>query len=222
LLSPSTTQPLTDASSIQYLYLATFSFSVVGLSLGFILMVGKRLQIRLEQAATRDGLTGIALRSAFEDTAAAELAKSIKTGRMPSLLMIDLDDFKRINDRHGHRGGDAVLKEFVRRTAQVLRSNDLFGRYGGEEFVVLLPATDHAAALQVASRICEAVRAPGTDGNDTTPAFTASIGVTSALVPGGEVHTLFDQADRALYRAKATGKNRVETYADCLASEYAA
>ncbi|MBC7501660.1 MAG: GGDEF domain-containing protein [Herminiimonas sp.] len=209
IASPSTSQPLTDASSIQYVYLATFAFSLIALSMGFFLMVTKRLQVRLENAALRDGLTGIATRSAFEQRAAVELARSMRTGRQSSLLMIDLDNFKSINDRHGHRGGDIVLKEFVRKTSTMLRGHDVFGRYGGEEFVVLLPDTDHDTALQVATRICGAVQEPGPGDS---PAFTASIGVTTGIPPAGEIHSFFDEADKALYRAKAAGKNCVASH----------
>ena len=208
-ISPATAHPLTDASSIQYLYLATFAFSLTALSLGFILMVTKKLQIKLENAASHDGLTGIATRSAFQERAMNELRRGERNANTSSLLMIDLDDFKNINDLHGHSGGDLVLKEFVRRTSTVLRAHDLFGRYGGEEFVVLLPDTDHQMALQIAARICHTVQEPG-DGKG--PLFTASIGVTTGMPTAEDFHKFLDDADKALYRAKAAGKNRVESH----------
>ena len=208
ILSSATTQPLTDSSSIQYLYLATFAFSVVALSLGFILMVGKRLQIKLEEAALQDGLTGIATRSAFEELAEKELAKSWRTKRESSVLMIDLDNFKSINDEYGHRGGDRVLKDFARRTADVLRSHDLFGRYGGEEFVVLLPNTSELVALKIATRIC---RAAQEKHDSEIPTFTVSIGLATGMPTSSDIGSFLHQADEALYRAKAAGKNRVES-----------
>lgn len=211
VVSPATAHPLTDASSIQHIYLATFAFSLVALSVGFLLMVTKRLQVRLENAALHDGLTGIATRSAFEQWAGTQLGKSLRAGQRSSLLMIDLDNFKSINDLHGHHGGDMVLKEFVRRTSTVLRSHDLFGRYGGEEFVVLLPDTDHHTALQVAARICHTAQEPGTHG---PPTFTASIGVTTGMPAQADLHKFFDEADKALYRAKASGKNRVASHCE--------
>ena len=211
IASPVTVHPLSDTSSIQHVYLATFAFSLVTLSLGFLLMVTKRLQVRLENAASHDGLTGIATRSAFEQQAGLELARSLRAQRKSSLLMIDLDHFKHINDLHGHHGGDNVLKEFVRRTSAMLRNHDLFGRYGGEEFVVLLPDTDNDTALQVAARICHAVEEPG-GGN--LPRFTASIGVTTGIPQPADIHRFFDEADKALYRAKASGRNRVESHSE--------
>ena len=207
ILSVTVANPLADWSSVQYVYLATFAFSSVALSLGFILMVLKRHQLRLEDAAMRDGLTGVATRSAFETMAQRELAKSYRAQHVSSLLMIDLDNFKSINDQYGHRGGDMVLKEFVRRTTLVLRNHDLFGRYGGEEFVVLLPDTSNEVALQIATRLCETVRQ--TSSADI-PIFTVSIGVATRMPDSEDIGDFLNQADKALYRAKAAGKNRVE------------
>ena len=207
LTSPVSPTPLTDASSVQYLYLATFAFSVVALSLGFILMVSRKLQIQLETAFLRDGLTGIMTRTAFFELASVELQRGRRAGQPTSLLMIDLDDFKAINDRHGHRVGDLVLTAFARNTQQVLRSHDLFGRYGGEEFVVLLPETGHDAALQIANRICEACN-PAARPHEM-PDFTASIGLATVHDSDNGISTILDRADKALYRAKADGKNRV-------------
>ena len=209
LFSPGTVQPLTDTSSVQYLYLATFSFSILALSLGFIMMINRRLQLQLEAAALHDGLTGIFTRTAFFDSANMELARCHRNGANVSLLMIDIDDFKSINDRFGHLKGDHVLTDFVKRTRQVLRSHDLFGRYGGEEFVALLPATDQKQAHEVAERICE--KCQQASGADTT-AFTVSIGVATIRPNGEDVDTVLAQADAALYRAKANGKNRFESH----------
>jgi diguanylate cyclase (GGDEF)-like protein len=214
-LTSTVANPLADWSSVQYVYLATFAFSLVALSLGFILMVVKRHQLRLEDAAMRDGLTGVSTRSAFESMARRELAKSRRAQQMSSLLMIDLDNFKAINDQYGHRGGDMVLKEFVRRAGLVLRSHDLFGRYGGEEFVVLLPGTREDVALQIATRLCQVMRETV---SPNTPPFTASIGVATMMPDGEDMGEFLNQADKALYRAKAAGKNRVECGAETTAA----
>lgn len=210
-LSLTVVNPLADWSSMQYVYLATFAFSLVALSIGFILMVVKRHQLRLEEAAMRDGLNGVATRSAFESMALREPAKSRRAQRASSLLMIDLDNFKAINDQHGHRGGDMVLKEFVRRTTLVLRQHDLFGRYGGEEFVVLLPGASEEVALHIATRLCHVVRE--TVSPDMPP-FSVSIGVATRMPDGEDMGDFLNQADKALYRAKAAGKNRVECTTD--------
>lgn len=209
LLSPETVQPLTDTTSIQYVYLATFSFSILALSLGFIMMVNRRLQQQLEAAALHDGLTAIFTRTAFFDSANMELARCQRSGDTVSLLMIDLDDFKLINDRFGHLHGDRVLVEFVNRTRQVLRSHDLFGRYGGEEFVAMLPATDQQQAHDVAGRICAICQRTNEAG---VADFTVSIGVATIEPKGEDVSTLLALADEALYRAKANGKNRFEPH----------
>lgn len=209
LLAPNTLQPLTNTSFIHYVYLATTSFSILALSLGFIMMINRRLQQRLEAAAFHDGLTGVFTRTAFFDSANMELARCHRSGDKVSLLIIDLDDFKSINDRFGHLGGDGVLIDFVNRTRQVLRSHDLFGRYGGEEFVALLPATDQKQAHEVAGRICAICQRSGEAG---ATAFTVSIGVAT-VQPGGEyIGAILAQADAALYRAKRNGKNRYESH----------
>jgi diguanylate cyclase (GGDEF)-like protein len=209
ILSPGTAQPLTDTSSVQYVYLATFSFSILALSLGFIMMINRKLQLQLEAAALHDGLTGIFTRTAFFDSANMELARSQRSGNTVALLMIDIDDFKLINDRFGHLHGDRALVDFVKKTRQVLRSHDLFGRYGGEEFVALLPATDQKQAHDVARRICEICQQASQD--DAT-AFTVSIGVATIQPNGEDVSTVLAQADAALYRAKLNGKNRYESH----------
>jgi diguanylate cyclase (GGDEF)-like protein len=209
ILSPGTAQPLTDTSSVQYVYLATFSFSILALSLGFIMMINRKLQLQLEAAALHDGLTGIFTRTAFFDSANMELARSQRSGNTVALLMIDIDDFKLINDRFGHLHGDRALVDFVKKTRQVLRSHDLFGRYGGEEFVALLPATDQKQAHDVARRICEICQQASQDG---ATAFTVSIGVATIQPNGEDVSTVLAQADAALYRAKLNGKNRYESH----------
>ena len=219
LNSPSTVTPLTDASSVQYLYLATFAFSMVALSLGFILMVSRKLQVRLETAFLRDGLTGIATRTAFFDLASIELRRASRHRHPTSLLMIDLDDFKTVNDRHGHRIGDLVLTVFAQNTQRVLRSHDLFGRYGGEEFVILLPETDHEAALRIANRVCDACRQAAQP--EGTPDFTASIGLATAHDANEDISSILDRADIALYQAKAAGKDRVVGHCEVADGEHA-
>jgi diguanylate cyclase (GGDEF)-like protein len=208
LLSPRPLNPLADTTSIQYVYLATFSFSILALSLGFIMMVNRKLQLQLEAVALHDGLTGIFTRTAFFDSANMELARCHRFGDTVSLLMIDIDDFKSINDCFGHLTGDRVLVDFVNRTRHVLRSHDLFGRYGGEEFVALLPSTDQKQAHDVAGRICAICQQAGGAG---ATAFTVSIGVATVKPNGEDISTVLAQADAALYRAKANGKNRYES-----------
>ena len=167
-----------------------------------------RAEKELDYLAHTDSVTGLPNRRATYAYLEHELSRP--NCRL-AMLLIDLDNFKSINDLHGHHGGDMVLKEFVRRTSTVLRSHDLFGRYGGEEFVVLLPDTDHHTALQVAARICHTAQEPGTHA---PPTFTASIGVTTGMPAQADLHKFFEEADKALYRAKASGKNRVASHCE--------
>jgi diguanylate cyclase (GGDEF)-like protein len=122
-----------------------------------------------------------------------------------ALLMLDLDHFKAVNDQHGHLVGDQVILNFVARTSSLLRQIDSFGRYGGEEFIVLLPETNPSEAMVVAERIRAAVATP-----NELPAYTVSIGVTTRSYGDTTVDELLARADKALYQAKANGRNRVE------------
>lgn len=155
-----------------------------------------------------DGLTGLANRRRFDEVIQREWRRTGRTGASLALLMIDVDGFKELNDKYGHARGDEVLKALARVIDQsIRRPGDLGARYGGEEFAVVLPDTDHNAALGIAetirARSCESV---GLD----LPKFTVSIGVKS-LRPSQDqsVSQLLEAADRALYRAKDQGRNRV-------------
>lgn len=200
--------PLHDVSPIQHVYLATSAFSVVALSLGFLMMVNQALQARLEYAASHDSLTGTYTRGAFFALLEQEMRRAARSRQPLSLLMIDLDNFKAINDEYGHPAGDRVILDFVRRTQQMLRSHDSLGRYGGEEFGVILPDTSRDEAYAVANRIRAEFGRPPADG---LPAYTVSAGLTCALENTVErVDAMLGRADQALYQAKKSGKNRVE------------
>lgn len=196
-----------DNSPVQVFYLASFSIALVGLSFGFMLMVTTRVQEKLEYAASHDDLSGAYTRATFFRMMASEVQRARRQRRPLSLLLIDIDDFKRINDRHGHPVGDAVIKTFATVTASELRGHDLLCRYGGEEFALLLPDT----ALDEATAVAERVRARFSEGAfDGMPAFTVSVGVQAAEQGALEVAQMVEGADRALYIAKKLGKNRVE------------
>jgi diguanylate cyclase (GGDEF)-like protein len=121
--------------------------------------------------------------------------------------MFDLDHFKSVNDRFGHAVGDRVIVDFVQRTKGLLRSVDSIGRYGGEEFIALLPETTMAEARIVAERICKGVASTSSEG---LPAYTVSIGLAVATRGDEDAEMLLSRADEALYLAKANGRNRVE------------
>ncbi|HEY2037845.1 MAG TPA: diguanylate cyclase, partial [Steroidobacteraceae bacterium] len=172
-----------------------------------------RLREDLRIHAETDALTGIANRRRFLDSLTATCENAVTTRSSLSLLLLDLDHFKSINDRFGHPTGDAVLASIAGRLHTCLRTGDLLARYGGEEFSVLLPAADTGAALLCAERVLAAVSThPVTVDGQHLP-VTASIGlVTWNEQDGGarpDATLLLKQADLALYRAKAEGRNRV-------------
>ena len=173
-------------------------------------MAKERLELQHRRAALVDPLTGIANRRAFFERGERVLQRTLGEGRPVALLVLDLDLFKRINDTFGHQTGDRVLCAFCETAVALLRPTDLFGRMGGEEFACLLPGATEDEAMQVAERIRATFCGRGVDvGGENSPS-TVSIGVATMTEPGGELAVLFAAADRALYQAKAKGRNRVE------------
>jgi diguanylate cyclase (GGDEF)-like protein len=169
-----------------------------------------RLHAVVERQALVDGLTGIANRRGCEDALAHEIARAGRMGTPFTLVIADLDDFKRINDVHGHEAGDDVLQEFASVLRLTLRESDLPGRWGGEEFVLLLPGTDAEGGVQLAERVRAALRERSFHGRDGAVfGVTSSFGVSQLRAGEGE-RRLFGEADRALYQAKRLGKDRVE------------
>jgi diguanylate cyclase (GGDEF)-like protein len=169
-----------------------------------------RLHAIVERQALVDGLTGIANRRGCEDALAHEIARSDRMVAPFTLVVADLDDFKQINDRYGHDAGDDVLREFASVLRHTLRESDLAGRWGGEEFVLLLPGTDEQGGAKLAERVRGALRERSFHGRDGASfGVTCSFGVAQHR-PGEEERQLFSQADRALYEAKRRGKDRIE------------
>jgi len=195
-------------SPIQTLYIATFSFSALLVSIGVLLMAGERVREEFEYMATHDSLTGAYTRRAVLAACADDLARWERYGNPFSLLILDLDHFKRINDEHGHLAGDHVLAHFVQLIQSHLRSADRLGRYGGEEFLVILPETDTDAAKAAAERMRAALHA--TPGSADRPHCTVSIGLTTVRHGDRTIDALIARADAALYEAKAQGRNRVQ------------
>jgi diguanylate cyclase (GGDEF)-like protein/PAS domain S-box-containing protein len=167
----------------------------------------KAVEARLHRLATTDALTGVANRAHFFARAEAEIRRAARYRRPLSVLMVDLDHFKRVNDEHGHAVGDAVLAEFAGLCARMLRAEDLIARYGGEEFVALLPETDEQGAVAVGHRLREAatqIRTPS-----AARRLTVSIGVSPVLAGEAAIEAALARADEALYQAKAAGRDRV-------------
>jgi diguanylate cyclase (GGDEF)-like protein len=176
-----------------------------------------RLHRIVERQALVDGLTGLANRRQCEETLASELARVERFGGPLAVVVADLDWFKDVNDRHGHPSGDAVLREFAQLLEETLRDVDLAGRWGGEEFLLILPGTDAAGGAQVAERIRVALAGRIVLSADGSPIpVTASFGVASTP-PASTAAELFAAADAALYEAKRNGKNRVETAPEAVA-----
>jgi diguanylate cyclase (GGDEF)-like protein len=167
-------------------------------------------RLEAQRLARTDPLTGTLNRRHFAELAEREFERARRSGGPVALLLLDFDDFKRINDDHGHAAGDAVLKAAAAAVAARLRMVDVLARWGGEEFVVLLPGTPQAEAVRVAERLREAVMAVATPIADGRTARTStSIGVAVAERGSGSLQALVAAADQAMYAAKHAGRNRV-------------
>ena len=166
-----------------------------------------RLYEEMKRLAEIDGLTGLLNRRMYEEKLDDLLEQSVRSGQPLSLILIDIDNFKPINDRYGHLAGDDVLREVARALRQSLRAGDLSARYGGDEFAVVLSRTDLQAACKVAGKIARRIRrsSPGKE-----PRVSVSVGVSSTQVAGRVARRLMASADKALYRAKRLGRDRVE------------
>ncbi|MGV9294450.1 GGDEF domain-containing protein [Amycolatopsis sp. NPDC003676] len=174
---------------------------------------------QLEIAATTDEKTGLFNTTGWHTLAARELDRAQRADSSFGVLMVDLDRFKRINDQHGHLSGDAVLRAVATAITGAVRDYDSVGRFGGEEFVVLLTDTRQPAVRVVAERVREAierltVEVPDLNGTKTIDGLSASIGIATYPESGSAIDRLVHAADQALYNAKNTGRNKVVSSAD--------
>jgi diguanylate cyclase (GGDEF)-like protein len=166
----------------------------------------ERAEQQLSEQAHTDSLTGLANRAQL----AQAFQRAANEGALPlSILMLDIDHFKRINDEHGHATGDAVLRQIAETLRGQIRREDVACRLGGEEFCVLLPRTEDAAARRLAERLREAIEVLHFRHNEAVLALTASIGVISTSTPGERLDPMLHAADKKLYEAKFGGRNRV-------------
>ncbi|MEQ1882835.1 MAG: diguanylate cyclase [Burkholderiales bacterium] len=174
--------------------------------------VQKQAQLELQRLATHDGLTGLANRRSFDHSLQTEWMRSAREVTPLSLIMVDVDHFKRYNDTFGHQGGDACLKTIAdAMAASCLRPADVMARYGGEEFAAILPSTTISGALTVAERIrahVDALALPHPE-NEGVGRVSVSLGIAT-LIPDQslKVQNIIEAADRALYAAKNAGRNR--------------
>jgi len=203
-----------DAAEISFLILIVASSQIVGLVVAFLVLsfgnLERRsnvLRRRAETRARRDGLTGAMNRASFANHARQEIGQHRRIQSNVSLVFVDVDHFKRINDTYGHETGDRVLKRIIRLTRGCLRSGDTVARWGGEEFVVLLPATDLNGALLIAEKIRHRIEVEQFDELATGLHVTVSIGCAEMSSSEG-LDELVARADRALYEAKHRGRNQ--------------
>ncbi|MDR3724496.1 MAG: GGDEF domain-containing protein [Terracidiphilus sp.] len=196
----------------RWLYsLAGMAFLATFMSMSYLWFLMAELGRVLAEQARTDPLTGILNRRAMEEVALRETARSMRHGRPLCMIMIDVDNFKHLNDTRGHAAGDCMLQAMVCTIKNMLRASDLFARTGGEEFAVLLPDTSPSAGLQTAERIRHAVEALEVPFESGPLRITISAGVTQlgSMVDGWE--SMMRRADAAMYTAKQHGRNQVST-----------
>lgn len=167
------------------------------------------MQLKLRKQATTDELTGLRNRRKILQRLDEEFLRAARNDSPLSLIILDIDHFKQINDRHGHPFGDIVLKQIAVRMSDLLRSYDLVGRIGGEEFLIITPQTDRIEALVIAERIRQTIADESISEEQQLIHLTISAGVTEMLHDEDTVQTMIKRADTALYKAKSEGRNRV-------------
>jgi diguanylate cyclase (GGDEF)-like protein len=206
---------LTPGDSAQFnLTLAILVPALIAPPFGYIFM---SLYFELEKVreevhalAITDELTGIFNRRHFMKLAEGELERAKRYRHHLSMMIFDIDNFKRVNDHYGHLCGDAVLRELSVACRTILRQCDIFARFGGEEFIIMFPETDRTSAIQVANRLCQLVANLVIEHKSVQIQVTISVGVTTNNSTLDTLDDLLNQADKALYQAKRLGKNRLE------------
>jgi diguanylate cyclase (GGDEF)-like protein len=189
--------------------LATFAAALAS-TFGFLLLHTERAESQALRLATIDPLTGAYNRRTFHEIAERELSRARRAGQPLSIIMLDIDHFRAINEKHGHRTGDEVLQRLAEVVRSAMRKEDMLVRFGGEEFLVLLPDVPGPGAVVVAGRIRRTVDAAPIEVNGQQFQLTVSLGVAARLDEGPEsLETLLDRADGALALAKERGRNRV-------------
>jgi diguanylate cyclase (GGDEF)-like protein len=201
-------------SIVGFLYVEAAIF-VLGTTIFVVAAVRERKEVTNRSAATTDELTGLANRRSFFERGEKLIARNRIEGTPCSVLMIDLDRFKSINDRLGHSTGDEVLRVFARTASNAFRPNDILGRVGGEEFAVILPGSGVEASVAIAERLRKAFEEAAEFVGGTPLHATLSVGVAASAI-GASLESLMKDADTALYAAKQNGRNRVERAPDAL------
>jgi diguanylate cyclase (GGDEF)-like protein len=201
--------PISNASliAIKWLNITLFIAMFSALASYYRQKIGK-VEKRLQTLATQDPLTGLHNRRHFQPVAEREMARTLRSGGNSCLIIMDIDFFKPINDNYGHEAGDLVLVAVSRLLRKNLRDADTLARWGGEEFVVLMPDAQGSEAMTMAERIRRAVEACPVSYQGCAIHFTMSFGVTQ-FKPGDTLNTVIARADQALYQSKAEGRNRI-------------
>ncbi|MCP9337771.1 sensor domain-containing diguanylate cyclase [Stutzerimonas xanthomarina] len=166
----------------------------------------------LQRLSSTDRLTGLFNRGHWEEMLRQDYARHRRYERNAALVMFDIDHFKKINDSYGHQAGDAVIQQTAELVRQSMRDADIAGRYGGEEFVVLLPDTDSEGALTFAERLRQSIEAHEVVYDGHSIRFTVSLGIADLSEPTSGYAQLIERADNALYSSKAAGRNQVTLY----------
>lgn len=190
--------------------------SILAINFGFIAMVNVRVSEQLAHTAGHDWLTGVMNRGRLEQMAEVIKTNSIRYGQTQAMLLMDLDGFKTINDTYGHLFGDKVIKAFAALVSDSIRGVDALGRYGGEEFCIIMPNTNEAAAYVLAERIRQKYATTPIFVDNIELTFTVSIGVSDSSQVGNDFKDMFEAADKALYSAKNAGKNKTVAHSVAL------
>jgi len=164
---------------------------------------------QVQESAIHDSLTGLLVRRYLRERLMEEVSRAVRRGTGLAFLMVDIDHFKNVNDKFGHLVGDVVLREVARLIQRSVREIDLVGRYGGEEFAIVLPEADLELGTQIAERIRQTVEQTAIQAYDERVQITVSVGVNFLSAGAPTAEQLIDRADQVLYRAKRTGRNKV-------------
>lgn len=209
LLSSRPATGLLASTLINVIYMMFSAMQPLFTSIGFLLLYNETMQAELKSLARIDPLTGVNNRRALVEATERALEAAAADGRPLGVLMLDADHFKAVNDRFGHSGGDKVLLSLVAHIQRVLGRDDVLGRIGGEEFVVLSPGGGMRRTLALGERIRAAIKGMRLEFDGHVVEMTVSVGVTAAVPGENDVAVLLQRADAALYAAKRAGRDRV-------------
>lgn len=201
-----------DVSNLkQTISVSIGTFTAMMISLGLVLLAKERSEALLQHMALRDVLTGILNRRAILDQFSTELERARRDGSSLAVAMVDIDHFKHINDRYGHLAGDEVIRHCANHLNQRIRHSDSLGRYGGEEFLILLPSTNPEGALSVLDELRASLAESPAQYGESNISLCISIGVCCVVPDEGDaIANLLAKADAALYEAKASGRNTLK------------